>query len=916
MYGLGLVGQGCFLGWIRRFSDCMHLDEHHRNKLALSGVRRSVSLASKYQGRSDKPALDGASHRRFFSRPYVYNRLFDSPIVDVVVTGTRYDLSIQPPAGTYHWQVRVDAGDFSSPWSDPSRFVTEEPLLAARGLAATTPSVSKIPWFASHGILKPVKDTKMLCLSCRRDRGPHAWDQAHAIGKTSCAHEFGHDILAVVATINHYYGGTAKQDQLSYLMMGAADYGNKVEPESDLGHSLIFDHDEVSTLLQKALGGAEILAIDAGDGLIISLAIKNSLAPVIGFTAGKSDPKTTIHPKLIWGVENRPDPKDPGGIPITRVIFYDPLVGKVPITEPVSSIKIAYSPLVVAGAPKNPPLLVDPGMLSDGDGDGIVDFDEVRRFSTSDIRKDTDGDGVEDKTEIWSAAFGEGLNRHEPDSDGDGMRCETDEDSDNDKCKDGDEDRNRNGRFALSMPLVGAYFKEPGETNPWKKDEFKLELTAGRQKIGFNRCTDLTVRLTDGDQEPVADVIVALEREPDEMGYFCDEEGCFDSVLQKTDDQGTCIIPFCAKGPPGTTTVPGTAIIKAIFEQCDSGPKIEKEIQIQIFPVEWVFAIQDEAVLTGGEKFWDLGITAGAKRVSNFKIRYKDAGYQTLKGRFHHPETSEPGLYIDSISTQSLGNFQLFVDGKLVDGTWVRSAPTDEPKLWEIVLSDDTAASDYRRIPRYLELRTTAGYTVRTPLVWWLVCQTSGSRVRDYYRSTDPDTGRPTWCVKSWDYLSSGANFFFGDGNAEGADPLWQEWAAGKEQSGVSFIPVGTVAGYPVRHLEVSGTMPQYVSCDLTKDADSPVVIRQVFPKEKHWCSLMPPFSWTMTQRDDQPGRSMQDLLRDELAVEGPMEPPPLLDDIQFKRDYIGNELKEVQKRDLTPPRYTVRMRLGTGPGP
>jgi hypothetical protein len=110
-------------------------------------------------------------------------------------------------------------------------------------------------------------------------------------------------------------------------------------------------------------------------------------------------------------------------------------------------------------------------IASDGDGDGLVDFDETRRFGTNASDRDSDDDGVDDKQEIrysvWDsdrgyhrrvqplpstasslaveqAAGAADLSGRDPD--GDGKAMELDPDSDAGGCDDGEENANGDGR--------------------------------------------------------------------------------------------------------------------------------------------------------------------------------------------------------------------------------------------------------------------------------------------------------------------------------------------------------------------------------------------------------------------------------------------------------------------------------------
>ena len=91
----------------------------------------------------------------------------------------------------------------------------------------------------------------------------------------------------------------------------------------------------------------------------------------------------------------------------------------------------------------------------DSDGDGITDFDEIRRFQTNPYDADSDGDGIEDKKEIYDytvkSKYDKKLDRTFPDraqtvlskiveksnEDGDDYRKENDKDDNNNGINDG-----------------------------------------------------------------------------------------------------------------------------------------------------------------------------------------------------------------------------------------------------------------------------------------------------------------------------------------------------------------------------------------------------------------------------------------------------------------------------------------------
>ena len=76
----------------------------------------------------------------------------------------------------------------------------------------------------------------------------------------------------------------------------------------------------------------------------------------------------------------------------------------------------------------------DTRFFTDTDGDGMVDFDEDKRFGTSPTSADTDGDGIDDKQEVLDYAecqYKSDLDNL-ADKDGDGLDAQLDTDSDGD----------------------------------------------------------------------------------------------------------------------------------------------------------------------------------------------------------------------------------------------------------------------------------------------------------------------------------------------------------------------------------------------------------------------------------------------------------------------------------------------------
>ncbi|MHC1765682.1 MAG: hypothetical protein AB9869_15520 [Verrucomicrobiia bacterium] len=765
---------------------------------------------------------------------------FQAPLVRTFCLGPNYTLSPGLPVGKYSWRVRPVAGESQGPWSAVQELeVLDLPGSLPSGnpgpRSAQPLGAPAVKYRMLSSILRwtrpPAKDSPMLCLECLQEEGAHPWDGPHMplqTGVNLCPHEIGHGATAIAYALNHYYGGDIKQDEINFEMFGV-DEG----PEGDLGHGQVpadvaemlmnaLDISDVSTWVMDISDlqawGTYTLFIDSGAPWVVE-----QLPLRTGADTG---------PVLALGyLETREQGKLRG-----KIIYVSPFlpgVAQVLDLEALLPAKVKWIfPNVPDGYRKAP--RADRAIFQDSDGDGLVDFDETERFETMKTNRDSDDDHIEDKTEIWSYRFGSGLVPRTPDPDGDGFRAELDPDTDNDGCADDDEDRNRNGTLGFYQAGSSFFWKEANESDPFWVDEYQVTLTAQQNQLHFHECTRLEVKVTDRNGGPVEGAEVRFNMDPQIATYGTTGGTPITYLALLTDKDGKGSTDFCAQETEGTVTVEGR------YKPCPQGKENKAELKIQILPYDWIFAVQEKAVLTGPVVTPDREpvVRDQATDVVWERYRYKDAGFQKVSGHFFHPKTRTPEQYIHSIAVAYAPSAVLWINGTNANGlTWTRSSTNDRPSRWEVTV----ASADLEKWPRYLEVSTLGSAGRRTPLLWWSDCWTSGQkrRVKDRYVEK----------TVSIDWTKHDYEFFFGDGDVNGADPL--AWTTPHPDpnghTGVSFIPVQGIPGYAIGAREQSGWPFDWGFNPWDKAGGVYFEIFNAYAKET--MGWIPPAPWAISQR-------------------------------------------------------------------
>ena len=408
------------------------------------------------------------------------DQAFGSPLVDVTLTQPYYPstpAAFPGPGGSYWWRVRARLGQQAAAWSSPSH-VTVVTVASSQAAGDTVEALSIGPDVElSMTWLRQRKDNPLLCLDGDNEGDSttsgveEAWDAIHpdgiyTHGRNSC-------VRASIAMIVTHYGGDLSMDRIGYRQFEnwgspMANIGEVGNPLRDLGHdrtTLVCggDGSHGGQLLSWALNGAAFDYAYAKPTFANVQTYINASRPIMRFYNG--------HQTVIGGYRTLGDGTQ-------QIRLFDPWSGKT--WENYSSLNITcyYVPPAPASVT---PRSDEPGIWSDADGDGVMDWDEQNRFHTMATYADSDDDWVQDKQDLREYVFdGAGTyNLRGADFDADGKRKELDADNDADSSVDGCEDSDRDGKYesatgetdnfnAASHRACTPIFDilQPTETNP------------------------------------------------------------------------------------------------------------------------------------------------------------------------------------------------------------------------------------------------------------------------------------------------------------------------------------------------------------------------------------------------------------------------------------------------------------------
>ncbi len=333
-------------------------------------------------------------------------------------------------AGKYFWRVQAISPDGTAAQFSSAAALTVSSAVSAS--AAGTVKLLPVPLILQH------KDTSMLWLESPNETVPEPWDGIWPEPSSSYC------VRASIAMVNAFYGGHLSQDRISYEI-----YKNDVPagPEHDLELDTGWGDLRIAKGLKFALGGepelrhpgshsewVEALMAEIDKGRPVLATTEEHAFVIIGY--GRNE-------RGAW----------------ESFLINDPSLGRYYYAPGT-----AYGHAIADGEagdidtyflmPAAPHAVSDePEIKKDSDGDGINDFDEIKRFHTNPNDKDSDHDGVNDKQEVRASVFdpkhgySTGAAHDGRDFDHDGVAMELDPDSDNGGCLDGQEDLDGNGKF-------------------------------------------------------------------------------------------------------------------------------------------------------------------------------------------------------------------------------------------------------------------------------------------------------------------------------------------------------------------------------------------------------------------------------------------------------------------------------------
>ncbi len=226
------------------------------------------------------------------------------------------------------------------------------------------------------------KDTQLVCIRGCPKTGTHRWDADH--GSRSCNHDARYCAAAGIAIMADYFSGSVSQDRITYKSNG------------NLNHYSWMYHEAIKTTLAWALNEIpeSISEIESPSYSFIRLQICSEIPLLARHPTGPS----SGHIVVIDGCHKS------GSTEYIHVL--DPWFGT-GSDKNLSTYEIEKIWISPADASARDD---ESSVSTDTDSDGLMDFDEINRFSGSPYNfssssADSDSDGTDDKDELINIVF-------------------------------------------------------------------------------------------------------------------------------------------------------------------------------------------------------------------------------------------------------------------------------------------------------------------------------------------------------------------------------------------------------------------------------------------------------------------------------------------------------------------------------
>lgn len=418
-------------------------------------------------------------HARAFQFQMAKDRSFDTIIEDTRLEVPYYWSATALPEGTYYYRVKmVDKKGRKSAWSRPMKVISKKMIWP--GASNAKEKILNHP--VQHQ--RQRKDTKLLCLDgCASHLDGSTkdhWDSIHGPALLPWEDHGGNNcVRASISMMVSHYGKNLSQDRIAYFTEEERPGVGDGTPEGDLAHAEGMQSDQIdggenTVALAWALGEVPENYLDSTNKRFLNENETPSFTQLMAWLDNNQPIMTRIAMLLAWGhvrvmdgyrINNNGEEEvhilDPS-IPMELVsgnIFGWQLFSNWEAEAAGTWVGPASTPDVRKNARED-----EAGISIDSDGDGIMDFDEQKRFKTGRFDKDSDNDGIEDKEDIYGYVFDvdDNYDKRDADFDNDGLRKERDPDNDGDGCRDGAEDKNFNGKYEIAYDETDNFHFDPG----------------------------------------------------------------------------------------------------------------------------------------------------------------------------------------------------------------------------------------------------------------------------------------------------------------------------------------------------------------------------------------------------------------------------------------------------------------------